>query len=37
MPLPNGIHSGVLREWDHAARWLIGYQDQEWDNVSCDT
>jgi hypothetical protein len=36
-PLPEGIHPGVLLEWDHAARWLIGYQDQEWDKISCDT
>lgn len=35
---PAGLHPGVVLEWDHASRWLIGYDDQEqWDDISCDT
>ena len=35
---PAGLHPGVVLEWDHSSRWLVGYDDQEeWDEISCDT
>lgn len=32
-----GVHPGVVYERCYALNWLIGYRDQEWDDVSCDT
>ncbi len=34
---PAGLDSGVVMERHHALNWLIGYMDQEWDDVSTDT
>ncbi len=31
------VHPGVVYERHYALNWLIGYMDQEWDNVSTDT
>jgi hypothetical protein len=35
-PLP-GIEPGVTLERHYALNWLIGYMEQEWDDVSTDT
>lgn len=32
-----GIEPGVTLERHHALNWLIGYMDQEWDDISTDT
>ncbi|QDU96953.1 DUF4272 domain-containing protein [Lignipirellula cremea] len=34
---PAGLDGGVVMERHHALNWLIGYLDQEWDDVSTDT
>ncbi len=34
---PAGLASGVVMERHYALNWLIGYMDQEWDNISTDT
>ena len=34
---PAGLDGGVVMERHHALNWLIGYMDQEWDDVSTDT
>ncbi len=31
------VHPGVVYERHYALNWLIHYQDQEWDDVTCDT
>lgn len=36
-PPPGGLHAGVVLEWDHTSRWLVGYDNQVWDDISCDT
>jgi hypothetical protein len=36
-PSPAGLEPGVVQERHHALNWLIGYMDQDWDNVSTDT
>lgn len=34
---PAGLIGGVVMERHYALNWLIGYMDQEWDEVSTDT
>jgi hypothetical protein len=34
---PAGLESGVVYERHYALNWLIGYMEQEWDDVSTDT
>ena len=34
---PPGVQPGVVQERHHALNWLIGYMEQEWDDVSTDT
>jgi hypothetical protein len=34
---PAGLDKGVVKEWHYALNWLIGYMDQEWDDISTDT
>jgi hypothetical protein len=34
---PALLHPGVAMERHHALNWLIGYMEQEWDDVSTDT
>jgi len=34
---PAGLDAGVVLERHRALNWLIGYMNQEWDNVSTDT
>jgi Domain of unknown function (DUF4272) len=36
-PAPSGLDPGVVQERHHALNWLIGYMEQEWDDVSTDT
>jgi hypothetical protein len=36
-PVPAGLDPDVVMERHHALNWLIGYMDQEWDDVSTDT
>jgi hypothetical protein len=36
-PSPAGLEPGVVQERHHALNWLIGYMDQDWDEVSTDT
>jgi hypothetical protein len=36
-PPPSGLDPGVVQERHHALNWLIGYMEQEWDDVSTDT
>jgi len=31
------LNPDIVTEWDHAVRWLVGYLDQAWDDVSLDT
>jgi Domain of unknown function (DUF4272) len=35
--IPADIHPGVTDERHHALNWLMGYQEQAWDDVSTDT
>ena len=34
---PAGLQSGVTLERHYALNWLIGYMEQEWDDISTDT
>ncbi len=34
---PAHLESGVIMERHYALNWLIGYMDQDWDDVSTDT
>lgn len=34
---PTGINSSIVYERHYALNWLIQYQNQEWDDVSCDS
>lgn len=34
---PAGLDGGIAMERHHALNWLMGYMDQEWDDVSRDT
>lgn len=34
---PAALESGVTMERHYALNWLIGYMDQEWDDISTDT
>jgi hypothetical protein len=34
---PASLDAGVVMERHHALNWLIGYMDQEWDDVTTDT
>lgn len=34
---PAGLDSGVVYERHYTLNWLIGYMDQEWDDISTDT
>ena len=34
---PAKLNRDVVEEWHYALNWLIGYSDQEWDDVSTDT
>ena len=34
---PAGLDKGVVYERHYALNWLIGYMDQDWDDVSTDT
>jgi hypothetical protein len=34
---PAGLDGGIVMERHHALNWLIGYMDQEWDDVATDT
>lgn len=36
-PSPADLEPGVVQERHYALNWLIGYMDQEWDDVSTDT
>jgi hypothetical protein len=36
-PTPAGIDSSVVLERHYSLNWLIGYMEQEWDDVSTDT
>lgn len=36
-PTPASLDPGVIMERHHALNWLIGYMDQEWDDISTDT
>lgn len=36
-PAPAGLEMGVVIERHYALNWLIGYQDQAWDDISTDT
>lgn len=36
-PAPKGLDCGVVLERHHALNWLVGYQGQNWDDVSTDT
>lgn len=35
--IPNGYHPGIVQERHHALNWLIGYENQDWDEVATDT
>ncbi|WP_426407215.1 DUF4272 domain-containing protein [Bradyrhizobium ganzhouense] len=35
--VPAALDPGVTEERHHALNWLIGYQDQAWDDVTTDT
>lgn len=36
-PMPDDVEPGVVYERHYALNWLIGYMDQEWDEISTDT
>ena len=36
-PAPGSLEPGVTMERHYALNWLIGYMDQEWDDISTDT
>jgi len=35
--VPAGVDPGVIYERHYALNWLIGYMDQEWDDITTDT
>jgi Domain of unknown function (DUF4272) len=35
--MPAGLNGDVVQEWHYALNWLIGYEDQEWDDITTDT
>jgi len=37
LKIPSEIDSSVVMERHYALNWLIGYMEQDWDNVSTDT
>lgn len=34
---PGGLEPGVVMERHYALNWLVGYMEQEWDDISTDT
>jgi hypothetical protein len=36
-PAPARLNPDIVMEWDHAARWLVGYSGQKWDDITLDT
>lgn len=34
---PAGLEGGVVYERHYSLNWLIGYMDQEWDEITTDT
>jgi hypothetical protein len=36
-PSPAGLNEEIIFERHHALNWLIGYMEQEWDDVTTDT
>ena len=34
---PAGLDGGIVMERHYALNWLMGYMDQEWDDISTDT
>jgi hypothetical protein len=36
-PPPANLNQGVVYERHYALNWLIGYMDQDWDEVTTDT
>lgn len=36
-PAPAKLESGVVQERHYVLNWLIGYMDEEWDDISTDT
>jgi Domain of unknown function (DUF4272) len=36
-PAPAGLDPGVFQERHYALNWLVGYSDQEWDDVRTGT
>jgi len=36
-PAPAGLDPGVAMERHYALNWLVGYMDQDWDDISTDT
>lgn len=36
-PAPANLEAGVVQERHYVLNWLIGYMDQEWDDISTDT
>ena len=36
-PAPANLEAGVVQERHYALNWLIGYMDEDWDEVSTDT
>lgn len=36
-PVPHGLDPGVVQERHYALNWLVGYMEQDWDDVSTDT
>lgn len=34
---PANLQGGVVKERHYMLNWLIGYQDQKWDEISTDT
>jgi hypothetical protein len=35
--LPANLNAGIIQERHYALNWLIGYMEQEWDDISIDT
>jgi hypothetical protein len=36
-PAPVKLEGGVVQERHYVLNWLIGYLNQEWDDISTDT
>jgi hypothetical protein len=36
-PAPAKLEGGVVQERHYALNWLVGYMDQDWDDISTDT